>query len=353
MKKLLLLSLSLLLCFTLSSCGGSHSISGEVVEAAPAALVLETDEGKRVAVLLEESIYVFGMDEIDGDDYKAAPHTGVRVFFSYQEPAGSITTADGQQVDAYHADRTIHINAYLVPGAAVLSDGTILDAWKEGPSDLTYQTRDGVTLLRENGPNGPENYYIAGLESFDDLSEAAKPKVAGYYEQQGALYDIQAELERAWTVYQGDAETFSPFVVRQDTSPSASGEQIFYFRTDLTTTIRGNTVEETTLCAAFDRETGDDIPLEDLFTCPKEDIGRILLDLAEKDGTGLSAPSLKAEMEAAFQLEYLYFSQDHLMLQFPQGTLPSQEHTHLVSVKFNDDCKQILHPWAVPSLITQ
>ena len=53
--------------------------------------------------------------------------------------------------------------------------------------------------------------------------------------------------------------------------------------------------------------------------------------------------------EAAFQMEYLYFSQDSLCLAFPQGALPSQEYTYLVSVAFNDECKALLHPWAVPN----
>ena len=90
------------------------------------------------------------------------------------------------------------------------------------------------------------------------------------------------------------------------------------------------------------------ISLADLFTCPEEDIGRALLDLAEKDGTGPTDPSEKSEMEAAFRLEYLTFSQDRLWIKFPQGTLPSQEYSHLVSVELDADCKVILHPWSIP-----
>lgn len=353
MKKRLFLLISLLLCLALSACGGKDSISGKVVEATPAALILETSEGKRVAVLLEENTHIVGIDDIDGDNYKAAPHTGVRVSFFYEGRAGSITTADGKQVKAYHAAPLIHIDAYLIPDAAVLSDGTVLDAWKAGHFGTTYQTKDGVELLREDTPNGPENHYVGDLESFDDLSEAAKPKVTEFYEKQGKLYDLQAELERAWTAYQADSETFSSFLVRQESSPAASSEQIFYFSTDLTRTVSGNVVQETTICAAFDRKTGDNIPLANLFTCPDEDIGRNLLSLAEKEGTGPADPVVKTEMEAAFRMEYLCFSQDSLWLEFPQGTLPSQENTYLVSIAFNEDCKVFLYPWAVPNHSTQ
>lgn len=349
MKRQLFLLISLLLCLVLSACGSKGSISGEVVEATPSALILQTNEGKQVAVLLEENTYIIGMDGIDGDNYKAEPHTGVRVSFYSEGHAGSITTADGEQVKAYHADPFIHIDAYLIPEAAVLSDGTVLDAWKTDFFGATYQTKDGIELLLEDAPNGPENYYVGNMESIDDLSEAAKAHVAEFYEKQGKLYDLQAELERAWTAYQADPKAFSSFVVRQETSPAASNEQVFYFTTTLTKTISGNIAQDIPLCAAFNRENGGNIPLVDLFVCPKEDIVKELLDIAEKNGSGPADPVVKEEMEAAFQMEYLYFLQDSLCLEFPQGTLPSQEYTYIVSVAFNDECKALLHPWAVPT----
>ena len=75
MKKFLLLLVCLSLCMTLSACGGNNRISGEVVEATPTALILEMINGKQVAVLLEEHTHIFGIDGMDGDSYKAAPHT--------------------------------------------------------------------------------------------------------------------------------------------------------------------------------------------------------------------------------------------------------------------------------------
>lgn len=81
MKNRLFLLIAIALCLVLSACGGQENISGEVVEATPSALILEMRDGERVAVLLEEDTHIFGMDDIDGDNYKAAPHTGVRVSF--------------------------------------------------------------------------------------------------------------------------------------------------------------------------------------------------------------------------------------------------------------------------------
>lgn len=189
MKKRLFLFISLLLCLLLPSCGHkdhiTDHISGEVVDATPTALILETSEGKRVAVLLEENTHICGMDDIDGDSYKAAPHTGIYVGFYHYGQTDSITTADGTQVNVYHAD-LIQIDAYLVPEVAILSDGTVLDVWKTSSFSAIYQTQDGVKLLREEAPSGPENHYVGNLESFDDLNETAKSQVSKFYKNKAS-----------------------------------------------------------------------------------------------------------------------------------------------------------------------
>lgn len=82
MKKRLFLFISLALCLALSACDGKDSISGEVVEVTPTAIILEINEGKQVAVLLEENTYIFGMDDINGDDYKAAHTLAFRLAFT-------------------------------------------------------------------------------------------------------------------------------------------------------------------------------------------------------------------------------------------------------------------------------
>lgn len=349
MKKRLLQLMFQTLCLTLSACGSRNWISGEVIEAAPTALILESEDGQRTAVLMEEDTFVSGMEGLDGSSYKSNPHTGVKVRFFPEERAGSVTASDGTEVKTYRTKTHIDIWAYLLPDAVLLSDGTVLDAWKTDLFGTTYQTRDGTELLREDAPSGPEHHHVGGIEkSFDDLSEAAKPRVAEFYEKQGRLYDLQAQLERAWAAYQEDPDAFSSFFVSQATWPAAFSERVFYFRTDLSQTVSGNTVQQTTLCAAFDRETGANIPLADLFLCPEEEIGKRLLDLAEADGTGPADPAVKADMEAAFRLEFLTFSQDSLDLTFPPGSLSGQEHTHLVSAAFTGDCRALLQPWAVP-----
>ena len=160
-------------------------------------------------------------------------------------------------------------------------------------------------------------------------------------------------MERAWKAYQGDSEHFHAFVIGQETAPAASGEQMFYFTTYLTRTISGNTVQTIPYCDAFDRESGEYIPLAELFVCPEVGLIETLLDLAEKEGSGPADEALQAEMEAAFRMEYLGFSQSEIWIEFPAGTLPSEEYTYLVSIAFTDECKSLMHHWAVPYQVAQ
>lgn len=349
MKKHLLLFLSLLLCLLLVACERNKGIYGEVVEVTPEALIVETDANKRIAVLLEEDTLFSSMvDGIDANEYKSAPHTDVQIWFYHNGRDGSVTATDGTKVKAYRPHILIDIEAYFSTDVATLTDGTVLDAWIRGMFGTTYQTKDGVELLRKPTPAGPENYSVGNLESFDDLSETAKPKVRAFYDAMGLLYDLPAELERAWSAYRDDPENFSSFLVQQDTVPSASSEKIFYFTTILTTTVHGNVVQESYLCNAFDRETGEHIPISENFTCSEEELITQFLDLAEKAGSGPADPMLKEEMTTAFQMEYLTIQQDGLQLAFPQGTLPSQDANYHVTLAFNDGCQALLQPWALP-----
>ena len=340
------------ICLLLTACGHDmNNVCGEVVDilqdTASSCPILIIQEGKRQkAVLLTESTYVFADSDDLASSWKAAPTTDVSVD-AYRLYGKTSVTAGSQKISAYQAD-TIRITGYLVPDAVTLSDGTPLDAWKTSMFGTTYRLRDGTELLREDAPSGPENHYVVGLESFDDLSEAAKSAVRQYYENQGALYDLPSELERAWEEYQEDPEGFSTHYVSQDTSPAGSSQRLMYFNTNVTLPVSGDICQNYSLCAAFDRETGESIPLTDLFTCPEAKIAQNLLDLAEKDGSGPSEPEVQCEMLAAFRTEYLSFWSDYVMLTFPAGTLPSQEYIYLVTVDYDAGLSDILQPWAIP-----
>ena len=347
MKKLLMIALCLALCLGLSACSNNY-IVGDVVEVTPTALIIETTTGKQLAVLLDEYTHIFGMDHIDGESYKADPYPGVRVSFTHAGRDGSVANAAGKRVKAYKAALTIKIEAYLIPQAATLSDGTVLDVWKESQLGATYQTQDGIALLREDAPSGPDNNYIEGLESFDDLSEEAKLAVAEFFESQGKLYDLQVELERAWAAYQEDPKGFYTFTVQQRSYRCATSNWLCYFETNLIKTVSGTNVQETVFCDAFHRVYGNHVPAASLFACPEQDIGRKLLDIAGKEGAIPADPSLRAEMEAAFRPEYVTVYPDALWIHFHEGSLPSQPYKYLIVIPYNEECKYLMADWAVP-----
>lgn len=233
-------------------------------------------------------------------------------------------------------------------GAVTLSDGTQVDLWHLGHNDDGfYKLSDGTLLLRIDTPCGPQNSFAAGVESFDDLSPAAQEAVSAYYEAQGLLYDPQAQLEDAYATYldcQTAGTEYQERYIRQEIYPVACNDTIMCFLTSVILPVEGEndrTVQELSLSAVFDRDTGERLRIWDLFTLPEEETRQRLLDLA----AGFD-PVLRSEAEAALRPEYIIPRSDGLELTFPQGSLPSQEYTWGTSVPYSD-LQDVLRPWAI------
>lgn len=62
----------------------------------------------------------------------------------------------------------------------------------------------------------------------------------------------------------------------------------------------------------------------------------------------LSDPALRSEMEAAFSGRSLLFFPEHLEIAFPAGSLPSQEHSYLLGLDWDEELSALLQPWALP-----
>lgn len=65
---------------------------------------------------------------------------------------------------------------------------------------------------------GPDNVYVGGIENFDALEENTQKKVLAYYEEQGLLYDIDSELERAYADYKENPSGFHSYSLSQSIS---------------------------------------------------------------------------------------------------------------------------------------
>ena len=228
-----------------------------------------------------------------------------------------------------------------------LSDGASVDLWQDEWEDRNYyRLSDGTELLSEMEAAGPENVYVGGQESFDDLTVEAKEKVRLYYEKQGILYDIHEELEKVYDGYlvlQKQGKEYSKTFVDQSVSPAASNNKLMWFLTSvyIPVDVAANTGTDVYYCAAFDRTTGDVIPVADMFTIPEEEICDTLIN---KLPSGEEA--LYKKMKTLFSLEYLIWFPDSLHIIYPQGTL-YENSTGIYTLDY-EKLTDILQPWAIP-----
>ena len=347
---------AIMCCITMVACSAEKEVFGEVMEVlvdqvtGTEVYVVQTEEKEDIGIIMGGSSYLIPWtDEFDEEVFQAGTQTGVIVSAACDRAKKTITINEGKEIPAYQA-RRVSVTGILHRNAMQLSDGTPVDILKDSTfGRIHYRLPDGMELLMVSGVSGPDNVYVIGLESFDDLSEPAKDSVLAFYEEQGLLYDVEYELERAYAAYlECDEEDFDSHLTGQDTSPSASTDRVMYFRTIVTHPIDGKHIYEEQLGAAFDRETGEYISNLALFTCPEEEVLTRLLDIA-----GVTDSILRKEMETAFKPEYMVFSEGNLEIQFTQGTLPSQEHSYFVAMDYDERLCSILHDWAVPEVTVQ
>lgn len=232
-------------------------------------------------------------------------------------------------------------------GVYTLSDGSRVDLWQMEQFHFwqLYKLSDGTGLLRENRPSGPENVYVGNQITFENLNETAQENILVYYQERGLLYDIPAELEKAYQTYQrcqAEDQTFDSFMVEQSIVPCGSNDTVCYYMTVLTSSYDVQLVNELRLCDAFQRDTGEKVEISDLFTVSQEELARWIADYY-----GAEEP-LNAEMRAALQPEYLIFQDDHLDVMFPAGSLPSQEYSTGMFIAYGE-LEGMIYEWAVPT----
>ena len=236
--------------------------------------------------------------------------------------------------------------------AATFADGGYVDLWRSdfGGRDV-YKLADGKTLLTVQDPTGPDDVYVGGVESLDDLNETAQKAVLSYYERQGLLYDVHTELEKAYTEYlkrKTNKEQFYDFLISQDIAPASSNDTMICFLTSVILPIGdlgGRSGQEIRLGAVFNKETGETYNIWDLFYSPKEEAVAQLLQAAQ-----VTDKQLIFEMSKAIKPEHFILFPDNLEISFPQGSLPSQEHLYLLGIDYGD-LEDVIHDWAIPDTI--
>ena len=306
--------------------------------------VVQTEEGDRFGVLMTGQAIVLPSDALSAEDFLRQPPEGVVVSVFCQRGRQTLTAQDGRTLAAFSADQ-ISIIGQVTQNVFALSDGTEIDLIQYDSSPFAsniYRLRDGKQLLRELPPSGPENVSVGGVASFDDLSPAAQEAVSAYYDRQGLLYDIKQQVETAYQEYRTNPD-FRPFYVERTVSPSAASSRVIYFLTTVTLLSNDGSGTELRLGDAFDRETGARLDPLSLFSISPEQVPEALVSLSKPE-----SPTLKAEMIAAFQPDHLVFLPDGLEINFPLGTLPSQEYDYIAALDYTPQLTALLQSWAIP-----
>jgi len=343
--------LTVLLCMALlCACSGENKIIGKVTQVnwadggSVASVVIRTEEGEDVGLLLQDAIIFSWVDAVGVEDLvkENAVISAVR-----GARRGSVTDGQGNSIPAYGVSQLTIEEVFQKD--MTLSDGTAVEVWQSGWY-TGYRLSDGTELLREQRPAGPEEVHVMGLESLNDLNEAARANIVAFYDAQGLLYDVQATLEQAYADWKtmDDKEDFQSYLLDQNVSPSASSDRVMYLITTVSLPAGQRNGYELRMGAAFDRETGEKFDIWELFSCPQEEAIRILFERVEQ--AGVEDAALRAEMQAALHPENILVFPGHIEVYFPQGSLPSQPYSYSVgmTVGFDDALAGILHEWAIP-----
>lgn len=357
MKRIFALALAVLLALGLTACQDEKSVMGSLVEVQTdengdlTALILERD-GERTGVLLAERTGVWPRGEGSWTGEEA-----MEAFRKDLQPGNEISawcyprkeklvTAEGESIPAYWG-QSIQIDGILKRNALTLRDGTAIDVM-EGVhfgNDHVYRLTDGTELLRVRNNGGPENHYVGGVESMDDLDPSVAAKIQVWYDTRGPLFDEMEELEKSYDSYLQLGEAFSCDWIEQDVTPTASNGRVMYFVTSLRMPQRGGRFSyERQLGGAFDRETGEKIDNWDLFGVSEAEVRRRLPELCG----WVDEPELRKAMSKALEGDMFVFFPEHVSVDFPPGTLPGEENSYLISLDYKDAPEGFFQPWAVP-----
>lgn len=237
---------------------------------------------------------------------------------------------------------SVQIDAARQPEGLTLADGTSLSVW-QASFDREYCAPDGTVLLEERLSGEAADT----IESVAGLSEEAKGSILAFYEAQGILYDLPAQLERAWAAYSEADGGFEPYTLGQEVNLCAQNDSTLWFVTKVTLPLGGRVVTEEQFCSAFDKATGEALTAEELFTCTGDELAAALLDAA-----GITDEPRRGEMLAAFDENRMVFRGEALEVFYPEGAVPGEETALILGLDYTDEVKALLQPRALPQRAT-
>lgn len=233
---------------------------------------------------------------------------------------------------------SVQIDAARQPEGLTLAGGTSLSVW-QASFDREYCAPDGTVLLEERWGSEAAD----ALEGVSGLTEEAKENILAFYEAQGILYDLPAQLERAWAAYSEADEGFEPYTLGQEVNLCAENDSTLWLLTTVTLPLGGQVVTEEQFCAAFDRATGEALAPDELFTCTGETLAAALLNAA-----GITDEPKRSELLAVFDESRVVFRAEALEVFYPAGAVPSEETALILGLDYTDEIKALLQPRALP-----
>lgn len=323
----------------------SRYISGRIVETqvddatGAVSLVVYTSQGEEIGLQLSGKTSIFSFfDQYSAKDLEAGKITDpLRISAEVKNAKTTMFNQDGEKIPAYPA-QVVQVEAYLRQDTICLEDGTQLECWQK--------VRETVYAL-PNGPDLVEEFDRSTLDastgsigSLDQLSQETRNNIAAYYEKQKPPYDLQAELEAAYQTYlqEGSPDFFYPSLLGTETFPTASSPNVIYF-----TTIIYTSSGQRNTGTAFYKDTGEQLDMEDLFTCTPNELVQALIEEAE-----ITDPTLQQALDTAFDFHQMILYPDVLEVWYDAGTLPSQDNNYCLAFDYDDTILERMHAWAVP-----
>ena len=338
-RKIMKVLVATVLCAFLFAGCGEKTIRGEVIE------VISDGQTGEFSFVIDQDVGGLKTIKTDADTY----------FFSWIEEAtekdlregnvdGMLVSVTGRKRSEAFIAEHVMIEQLRIRNYHALEDGTQVDIII-GLNEHTYCLGNITELLRVRNPVGPHNVQVVGVESLDSLPEEAQQNVIAYYDAQGLFYDEFQTLQDAYDAY-CTWDKFYAFYLSQEIIPTASSDDVIYFLTDFMSDRGYEGTEELRLGAAFDKKTGEFIPVTELFTCKPEEILPKLIEICDLDDAALIE-----EMEQSFIPEYVVFFPENLEITFPESALPAYGVSSALAIDFtkNEDLLKLLQPWAVPN----
>lgn len=304
----------------------------ELTESGEQVLFFDCGEKKERAVLVDDLTHLTSSipELISSDDFQVQPPVNVGISLSYRRLGQQVTMQDGRSQRIYPGVSLEIVEADTGKRFS-LSDGTQVELWFHKDFDV-YRLSDGTELLGiQRSPSAPVS----------ELSPQVQDKIGLFFRTHTSL-NIPQLLEDAYQDYR----TAAPGTFRWHTE-----NQGFYEVHALASHVAYCSDSISGTVFPFHRETGELLAIEDLFTCPIQEVVSLILDLDDPWKNSHSDPPTREQLEDAFHPEYLkIYPGQKVCLEYPGLAIPGRQSVFSTDlVPITPELAAMFQPWALPT----